>query len=60
MSVCQPITDLLVITSHILSTKLLLQANLNAVVLLIPLPEGSGINLDDGIFDQSLRPDLRT
>lgn len=58
LSVCQPVPDLLLVTSHVLSTKFLLQANLNAVMLLIPLPKGSGINLDDGILDQGLCPDL--
>ena len=55
---CQLIADLLVIARYVGSTELLLQANLNAVVLLVPLPERSGINLDDGILHQSLCPDL--
>lgn len=36
----------------------LLLAQLNAIVLLVPLLEGSGINLDDGVLHQGLRAHL--
>lgn len=38
--------------------RLLFEAHLNAIVLLVVLLEGGGINLDDGALHQSLRPHL--
>ena len=48
---------LCLITSNILSANLLLQANLNTVMLVVPLPEGCSVNLDDSILHQCLCPD---
>ena len=53
-------TNLLVISCNIGCTNLLLQANLNTVVLVVPLPEGCCINLDDGVFDKSLCSHLQS
>ena len=56
---CNSLTDLLLITSNIGCANLLFQSNLNTVVLAVPLPERSGINLDDSILDKSLGSDLQ-
>ena len=45
------------ITSNIGSSKLLLEANLDTVMLVVPLPERCGVNLDDGVFHKCLCPD---
>lgn len=45
--------------SATLGASTLLQSHLHAVVLVVPLPEGGGINLHDGILHQGLRPHLQ-
>ena len=55
---CGLLTDLLLITSNIGCANLLFQSNLNTIVLAVPLPERSGINLDDSVLDKSLGSDL--
>jgi hypothetical protein len=40
-----------------LKSSLLLLANVKATVLAVPLAEGCGIHLDNGILHQSLCPD---
>ncbi len=56
---CGSLTDLLLITSNIGCANLLFQSNLNTIVLAVPLPERSGINLDDSVLDKSLGSDLQ-
>ncbi len=56
---CGSWTDLLLITSNIGCANLLFQSNLNTIVLAVPLPERSGINLDDSVLDKSLGSDLQ-
>ncbi len=53
------LTDLLLITSNIGCANFLFQSDLNTIVLAVPLPERSGINLDDSILDKSLGSDLQ-
>ena len=48
---------LLLITSNVGSPKLLLEAHLHTIVLVVPLPEGCGINLDDCILYKCLGSD---
>ena len=45
------------VTSNIGSSKLLLEADLNTVMLVVPLPERCSINLNDGVFHKCLCPD---